>query len=425
MLYCLRVKEPVVDEENDKKSTLMTMMASHPHHRHLVAKHFWVVAIPNPNKEVSLSGFQASLTETLQDCASDLHYHPHYRIQIRAVTQMVDGEDMGECFLVQLVTIQDEDGTNDDDDDWGLDDDPTSVVPNNEWVLKRLFPNCGAEIWVEGQQGGIPLAPPYGWKKDTFCCREDDSSIQHALQTYGLAFVLQNSKTSCPAEKVRDVCRDAKAQLRTHIATLEDAVKENHPHIRLGESAFGFADFTHRGPERFEALLDPDSSLYGMLRKGLEHQWIDSVSRYLQLEPDHIRLNISCVYSRPGATDQDWHTDGDHYDWHSSTTKPYAVCIFCPLIPLTAETGYTRFWPQSHRYPNLLGLARAADALQATIDGVNLEPGDYILYDYTTWHKGMGNSTQNMERPVLQFLYSANWYKERKNYGTKSVFDKP
>jgi Phytanoyl-CoA dioxygenase (PhyH) len=216
--------------------------------------------------------------------------------------------------------------------------------------------------------------------------------------------------------------------LAAHIELLETTVRQNHPQIQLGESAFGFQEYTHRGIQRFEVLLDPTSSLYQLVCDGLEHQWMDMVCRYLNRDRSQLRRNVSCVYSRPGATDQDWHTDGDHYpapngrDGDDDDDTPYALCVFVPLIALTAETGFTRFWPKSHRYPNLLGLARAADALQATVDGVNLHPGDFILYDYTTWHKGVGN-TSCMERPVLQFLYSADWYVERKNYGTKSVFD--
>jgi hypothetical protein len=216
------------------------------------------------------------------------------------------------------------------------------------------------------------------------------------------------------------VYQDVKDRLGAHISILEETVRTNHPHIQLGESAFGFREYTHRGIERFEVLFDPSSALYQILSEGLEHQWIDMVCRYLNRERCRLRLNISCVYSRPGATDQDWHTDGDHLA--QDDDQPYALCIFVPLIPLTRETGFTRFWPKSHHYPNLLGLARAADALQATVDGVDLQVGDFILYDYTTWHMGVGN-TSPLERPVLQFLYSADWYEERKNYGTKSVFD--
>ena len=220
----------------------------------------------------------------------------------------------------------------------------------------------------------------------------------------------------------------ATAKLKAHVALLEKTVQEHHPHIQLGESTFGFQEYTHRGPGRFEVLFDPTSDLYQLLRDGWEHQWMESVCHYLQSDRSRLRLNISCVYSRPGAIDQEWHTDGDHYSLNPQvgdcrTHQPYALCIFVPLIPLTAETGFTRFWPKSHLYPNLLGLARAADAVQATIDGVDLQPGDYIMYDYTTWHKGVGNSS-HVERPIIQFLYSCDWYKERKNYGTTSVFEK-
>ena len=389
---------------------------------------FWVIAVPNQARR-SLEDFAGELNARL--AASKIGHE----LKVHELTQLVEeGEEdedgssssgMGDCFVVELVSHEERDP--------GDDDTPTLTVPPywSDMILEELFRDTAAEVWVEGQ-GSLPLAPPYGWTPTTFRC---DSSlaadtVQHTLQTYGLAFVVGNDSHSGEKDPhhhdVSRVYQDLQTRLRAHIHMLEDTVRQHHPHIRLGESAFGFQEYTHRGIERFEVLFDPTSSLYQLACEGLEHQWIDMVCRYLKRDRAGLRRNISCVYSRPGATDQDWHTDGDHLGPNHNNDEeeetPYALCVFVPLIALTTDTGFTRFWPKSHRYPHLLGLARAADALQATIDGVNLQPGDFILYDYTTWHKGVGN-TSDRERPVLQFLYSADWYVERKNYGTTSVFD--
>jgi len=37
-------------------------------------------------------------------------------------------------------------------------------------------------------------------------------------------------------------------------------------------------------------------------------------------------------------------------------------------------------------------------------------------------HRGIGNKSKDVRRPILQFLYAVDGYKERKNYGTESVF---
>ena len=289
---------------------------------------------------------------------------------------------------------------------------------------------------------------------------DDSMKICQMLQEYGMVIIPASQRKEKETESTTIIDSQfyshVKQLLQNHVQILEGKVQKYHPQIILGQTAFGFAEYTHRGPGRFEVLFDPAHEIYTLLREKLEPQWIGSVCQYLDTDDtNRLNVNISCVYSRPGAPDQEWHTDGDHYNRvqsskenndqmnidsdtnnqnnnqqptthnnnKSSYSKPYAVCIFVPLIPLTKETGYTRFWPKSHCY-NLLGLAQAADTcLQATVDAVNLQVGDYLMYDYTTWHKGMANTTSDTERPIIQFLYSCDWYKERKNYGTRSVFD--
>ena len=388
------------------------------------------MAIPISREDVIL--LSASIDSFHSDLEQKVRSNPtlcQLRVRIQEVTRLVD-DDMGECFVVGMCF---------DAVDYEAEDSDGRTPAE---VLVQELGGSTAEAWVTSA-GPIPLAPPYGWKRDTFVRKPNDTkSICDCLREYGLVIVqhakTENSNNQQHNERdntngtVTDdnslIYQEAKIQLKQHVDLLEQTVCEHYPHIELGKSAFGFEEYTHRGLGRFEVLFDPVSSLYQLLRERLEPQWIDSVCQYLQSDRASLRLNISCVYSRPGATDQDWHTDGGHYSHggkvgEPSEHQPYAVCIFVPLIPLTAETGFTRFWPKSHLYPNLLGLARAADTLQATIDGVNMQCGDFLMYGYTTWHKGVRNSSSDVERPIVQFLYSCEWYKERKNYGTKSVFD--
>lgn len=373
------------------------------------------------------------------------------KVIIDQVTRLVDqGNDddppLGDCFLVGTLFIGSTgESTNKNDDD---DDEDLLTLFGN--VSNWLDPS--AEVWVTCSES-IPLPPPYGWKLQDFVFQLESTTTDDiclCLRNNGLAVI---QTTTTPGEEESDdnnnnlTCKEIQKRFQDYVTLLEDTVKENHQHIILGQSAFGFKEYTHRGIQRFEVLFDPSSDLYTSIRTSFEHQWKCTVCQYLKVESiEKLRLNISCVYSRPGSPNQDWHTDGDHYidQQHRRISVPtatgvhndnaddschheaYAVCIFVPLIPLTETTGYTRFWPKSHRYPNLLGLARAADGcLQATVDTVGLHPGDFVMYDYTTWHRGMANqSTTGTERPILQFLYSLSWYKERKNYGTQSVFDK-
>lgn len=367
-------------------------------------------------------------------------------VSVDQVTRLVDGggedeEPMGDCFLVGLLFEPGGDN-GDDEGDEGEGEELLALFGD---VTAWLDPK--AEAWVTCSDA-IPLAPPYGWGLHDFAFGSENSAgICACLRKNGLAVVQHGPVNQCDEVTAARGGATANftatiiARIQDHVQLLEDTVRRKHPHIALGESAFGFLEYTHRGPQRFEVLFAPTSDLYCSIQTSLEDQWIQTVRQYLEVESnDDLRLNISCVYSRPGAPDQDWHTDGDHcidqgrvhavrdeedcsggIDRH----RAYAVCIFVPLVPLTEATGCTRFWPKSHTYPNLLGLARAADGcLQATVDGSGLRPGDFLLYDYTTWHRGMANQPGSQtERPILQFLYSWEWYHERKNYGTRSVFE--
>lgn len=342
---------------------------------------FLVVAIPS--RDQSLEDFQLDLKEKTK-------IDPN--ISVTEITRLVDNDTSDDCFIVGLLVSDD----------------------NGDLDVTKLDPL--AEIWVSSSDS-LPLAPPYGWNLKTFLCEQGNTTqICNTLSELGLAVI---KKGSAQQSEESTVFRQVISMLNDHVANLERTIHEHYPHIKLGESAFGFQEYTHRGPRRFEVLFDPKDPMYIALRDSIEPQIIGAVCQYLDSEASQLRLNISCVYSRPGATDQEWHTDGDHY---TGSNRPYAVCVFVPLIPLSESTGYTRFWPKSHAHPNLLGLGQAADALQATVDAIDVKPGDFVMYDYTTWHKGTANTTKDVERPIVQFLYSCDWYKECKNYGEKSVF---
>jgi len=175
---------------------------------------------------------------------------------------------------------------------------------------------------------------------------------------------------------------------------------------------------------------------------------------------DGFDYDISVVYSKPGADAQGWHSDGRHLslqrycsssdddnnngdpryycqgdddddddkeDGEASTampplSKPYAVCMFLPLIRLDDEVGYTQFWPGSHRSGELLGFGKVAELCQATWNGICPNLGDAVWYDYRLLHRGMPNRSEDTLRPVLQIVFKKKWYVERANYGEESVY---
>ena len=154
------------------------------------------------------------------------------------------------------------------------------------------------------------------------------------------------------------------------------------------------------------------------------------------------------MYSRPGAGDQDWHTDGAHADAPRAggAGAPYAVCVFVPLIDLDEGTGCTQFWPGTHADRELAGFGPASVVLGAAV-APYVAAGSAVLYDYRLMHRGLANRSR--ERPVLQarhpqrrpprpcvralareggaalrwqFLYHLESYEEKKNYGAAALF---
>ncbi|TPX58738.1 hypothetical protein PhCBS80983_g02937 [Powellomyces hirtus] len=188
---------------------------------------------------------------------------------------------------------------------------------------------------------------------------------------------------------------------------------EKHKHIRVGHEQFAFKELGSRGGLRFDLILEHDAKINCILQSG---PWIPLVKRLLNIADDtEVPCLVSVVYSLPGAESQSWHADGVPAD------PSYAVCIFMPLIDLDGDTGYTQFWPGTHKSKALLGFGPAAEVCGATFDGI-LATGDILMYDYGTLHRGIGNNSA-LRRPVLQAVYHVPSWKDTKNYGNISLFD--
>ena len=224
-------------------------------------------------------------------------------------------------------------------------------------------------------------------------------------------------------------------ELRTcidgEIANIENLISLRRPDLTIGKDVISFQEIASRGNERFDLLLPPTSKA----RDFVEHALLDRISPLIERLlngriGETIDFDIGVVYSKPGAPNQGWHADGDHQKgakdsgwgedgWKVHLAEPYALCLFIPLIDLDGETGYTQFWPSSHRNRGLAGFGPVAEITGAIWDG-KCCAGDCIWYDYRLMHRGMCN-TSNAVRPVVQVLFKKTWYTEKRNYGTESL----
>jgi len=124
-----------------------------------------------------------------------------------------------------------------------------------------------------------------------------------------------------------------------------------------------FKEMSWRGNRRFDLLFDPQTVAWADLEIPLTGNceqgnvlrslawggpWIEVVKARLGVDgaskgecwQKRLRILASVVQSTPGATSQDWHSDGSHQGrreagWDGTgASLPYALCVFIPLVDL-------------------------------------------------------------------------------------------
>eukprot|EP00298_Acanthocystis_sp_HF-20_P004363 c14697_g1_i1.p1 GENE.c14697_g1_i1~~c14697_g1_i1.p1 ORF type:complete len:366 (+),score=153.40 c14697_g1_i1:91-1188(+) len=209
------------------------------------------------------------------------------------------------------------------------------------------------------------------------------------------------------------------------IEQADSNLKEKFPNTKVGVDEICLLELGSRGGQRFDLLFDENDPSSQCVRDLISTgSWVPLISRILG---PNFKCQVSVIYSRPGAPDQSWHSDGDHLGRDADISghgedSPYAVCVFVPLIDLSDELGFTQFWVGSHKSAGLIGFGAAAEMLNGTINGI-VKAGQAVIYDYRLMHRGMANKSTNTERALLQFVYHTPSYREVKNYGTQSLFN--
>ena len=118
--------------------------------------------------------------------------------------------------------------------------------------------------------------------------------------------------------------------------------------------------------------------------------------------------NCSVVVSFPGAKDQHLHRDAPFlFGRHPASVgaPPYAITVGIPLLPLTPDTGCTRFYTGSHQHPLPPEHFEKSTQTQQSYG----DCGDIYLMDFRMVHKGTANPGR-LQRPIIYLAYSQNWY---------------
>ena len=269
-------------------------------------------------------------------------------------------------------------------------------------------------------------------------------------------FLRTGLAASCRSAVAPDDLARLIAVANARMSNAEAALATNHPTLDVGADVFAFREMGSRGGRRFDLLFpkpewerdETDDArndaaficafaasapwvqtlIDPLLGKNEPRKRIDGSTTSSSGSADAWWCDVSIVYSKPGARDQDWHCDGRHLAGESradftgaGVSAPYAVCVFVPLCDLNQEVGFTQFWGGSHVTDGLIGFGAAAEVLRGCVDGV-VDAGGFVAYDYRTMHRGMRNTSDGTTRPVLQFLYARSNYRETKNYGASSIF---
>lgn len=290
-------------------------------------------------------------------------------------------------------------------------------------TAEALDVHYSCELWASAP-AILPLRPYGGYSNHIVHQHDDNHSFEDWAPPMFREWGMFLQKSIIDASEVREL----RTYVDEEIAGIEEMMKIHRPNVSIGKDTFHFREIASRGNERFDLRLQSPAAI-----EFVEKVFMERVSSLLETilgSVDEIDFDMSVVYSKPGAPNQGWHSDGDHQKggkdagwdvdgWKTRLADPYALCLFIPLIDLNSETGYTQFWPGSHRNRDLMGFGPVAEITGATWDGA-CTAGDAIWYDYRLFHRGMAN-TSNLLRPVVQIVFKKKWYVEKANYGEVGV----
>ncbi len=140
-----------------------------------------------------------------------------------------------------------------------------------------------------------------------------------------------------------------------------------------------------------------------------------------------IVAGLGCVVAQPGSKEQPCHRDYMNiYDpgfffpgveTFIANGPPYAISMGIPLVPITRQTGNTRFWPGTH----LAMVNRDTPGLGPGAD-FEADLGSCYLWDYRVLHCGVAN-TSDQVRLLAYNVYARPWFRDAINYPKQRPID--
>ncbi len=169
-----------------------------------------------------------------------------------------------------------------------------------------------------------------------------------------------------------------------------------------------YSDIAERQPGRLDYRCGFTSAIFNEMGESI----IQLVRR---LSPTiDFRHYWGAIPSLSGSGPTDMHRDvypmlntleGNDLDELDISLPTYYITVLIPLVEITLENGPTEFIKGSHRMP-------VVDSTKAEIYAPLLSPGDIIIFDGRTLHRGSANRS-NQERLIAYMTFLANWYHDQ------------
>jgi len=164
--------------------------------------------------------------------------------------------------------------------------------------------------------------------------------------------------------------------------------------------------------ERFPGRLDYRCGLTGLVFDKVARPIVQLVK---QLSPQiDFRYYWGAIPSAAGSGPTNLHRDiypllnttpGVDMSPLDRDLPPYYFTVLIPLMEITPENGPTQFIKGSLKHLHV-------DESQATLFSPCLSPGDFVIFDGRTLHRGSANRSQE-ERVIAYMTFVANWYHDQ------------
>eukprot|EP00040_Diaphanoeca_grandis_P028012 m.160751 g.160751 ORF g.160751 m.160751 type:complete len:246 (-) comp31199_c0_seq2:659-1396(-) len=177
------------------------------------------------------------------------------------------------------------------------------------------------------------------------------------------------------------------------IAALITSAKDKLPNQNLRDQYNQKND-----PKRYEYIFAPELETLALL-----NDMVKSLASKLELSQKF------CIVSEPGSQDQPWHTDSipgpgsglADVDWRDTL---HYIGVLTPLVETNTECGMTDVKLASH--------VNTGSTSKCNVVTVSLKPGDVLMMDGRTLHRGLQNNSEATVRTMCFFTYKLSNFED-------------